>query len=129
MANTLATHFLGWDPGQWLSGRRDLKDSYTVMLSRALKEHHSKQVEMKSLQGANQLCVIISCFVCSFLRGPLLERRRKEAVAAADAVAKELVDSLNSGYVVVYVDIRFSRGQYNQQIILEWRRRTRIRRS
>jgi hypothetical protein len=58
------------------------------MLSRALKEHNSKQAELKSVQ----------------------ERRRREAVAAADALAKELVDSLNSGYVIFCFALRIIGG-------------------
>ncbi|XP_065841084.1 biogenesis of lysosome-related organelles complex 1 subunit 1-like [Oscarella lobularis] len=50
------------------------------MLSRALKDHQAKQVEHKSVQ----------------------ERRRKEALAAADTLAKELVDTLNYGVETAY---------------------------
>ncbi|XP_062522136.1 biogenesis of lysosome-related organelles complex 1 subunit 1-like [Corticium candelabrum] len=50
------------------------------MLARALKEHNTKQAELKTLQ----------------------EKRRKEAVAAADSVARELVDSLNIGVEKAY---------------------------
>eukprot|EP00118_Oscarella_pearsei_P000563 m.5257 g.5257 ORF g.5257 m.5257 type:complete len:127 (+) comp12627_c0_seq1:59-439(+) len=50
------------------------------MLSRAVKEHQAKQAEHKSIQ----------------------ERRRKEALSAADTVARNLVDALNEGVETAY---------------------------